>query len=624
MQFRQIALTLFELRPGAASFRPHSTQRFFTGHRLSQFMVTANQPGKRFSLTAEQLEAARSERMRQSGHAITQYEDVRTWIEETGLCLYLPRSVQAGFTAPSFVEAIAGQRVTEPHLDLIASADEFLIRLEAEGVAVRLSLNGQPGDQPDYVVASWVLPYVYALRGDRDWRRPPQLTGSRQVSQLAVQVARQLESGNQSAAQLRDALGREVTESAALRALHELWRQLRVIPVVPAPGKAALWQPLRQRFQKAIAEGASTSQVTAISVLASIYLQAVIAASMEDVELFLSALTSRSKIREVVRGLAATRQVHTTTVGQMPLYYVAGTLPEFPAESSYSLAGSSFLHRYQRQAEDQDWSSSEDSVSLAAFAERQGSLRPAASEGAPAEQPTQHREHSRPAPHGGTRPAARTAARPHAGNGSRPASATRNNGRPGGTGRPAGAGHSTGSSRPATDVRRRPAGASAGSAHPAKPAARSARPAAASGRFQKSDKPAGFARKSSDSASSGSRPDRSFGGRKPAGPKAGTGRPGANSSSQRPPARRADGTARPSGPRPAAPRSNGTRNAGPRNGSSSNPRGNGGSRNAAAPRGSAPRGSAPRSSASRRFSLVGASARNAAPKSGSKSRDNAR
>jgi hypothetical protein len=65
------------------------------------------------------------------------------------------------------------------------------------------------------------------------------------------------------------------------------------------------------RFQKAIAEGASTSQVTAISVLASIYLQAVIAASMEEVELFLAPLTARSKVREVLRGLVATRQVHT-------------------------------------------------------------------------------------------------------------------------------------------------------------------------------------------------------------------------------------------------------------------------------------------------------------------------
>jgi 23S rRNA pseudouridine2605 synthase len=325
-------------------------------------------------LTAEQLEAARAERMRQNGHGAITIEDVRTWIEETGLCIFLPRSAQAGQAAlltsptaiPTFVEAVAGQRTNEPTLELIASAESLLVRLEAEGVAVRLNLAGLPGDQPDYVVAGWVLPYIYALRGDRDWRRSPQLTGSRQVSQLAVQAAKQLDSANMTATQIRDALGREVTEAAVLRALHELWKQLRIIPVVPQVGSPALWQPLRQRFQKAIAEGASTSQVTAISVLASIYLQAVIAASMEDVEMFLSPLTSRSKIREVVRGLAATRQVHSTTMGHSPMFYVAGTLPEFPAAPSFQISaslpgyrssnykGSAYLASYLGHPHDED------------------------------------------------------------------------------------------------------------------------------------------------------------------------------------------------------------------------------------------------------------------------------
>ena len=514
-----------------------------------------------------------------------QYEDVRTWIEETGLCLFLPRSVQAGFTAPSFVEAVAGHRVTDPHLDLIASSEEFLIRLEAEGVAVRLSLNGQPGDQPDYVVASWVLPYVYALRGDRDWRRPPQLTGSRQVSQLAVQVARQLESGNQSAPQLRDALGREVTESATLRALHELWRQLRVIPVVPAPGKPALWQPLRQRFQKAIAEGASTSQVTAISVLASIYLQAVIAASMEDIELFLSALTSRSKIREVVRGLAATRQVHTTTVGQLPLYYVAGTLPEFPTEPSFSLSGSSYLQRYPIPSDDFG-SADEDSVSLAAFAERQGSVAPKNSEfnsvgssrstaksANPVSRPESAREGGR-----SNRSSARPSARPHA-------SGARNG--------------SEASSRTAADARRRPAGGGAAS-RSAKKVARIARPSA--GRFQSTDKPSGVRHASGEkSGSAATRPDRGFraaastSARKPARP----------SSSLKPGAGAKSGAATKAGARP------GTRL--------------GSGRPAAKASGATRRNeNAPRNSASRRFSLVGASARNSSSRSKSTGKSAAR
>ena len=233
-------------------------------------------------------------------------------------------------------------------------AEELLVRLETDGVAVRLNLLGQPGEQPDFVVASWVLPYVYALRGDRDWRRTPQLTGSRQVSQLAIQAYKLLETGDTTIPKLTHALGREVTETAVLRAITELWQQLRIIPVVSAPGQTAQWQLLRLRFQKAIAEGASTSQVTAISVLASIYLQAVIAASMEEVELFLAPLTARSKVREVLRGLVATRQVHTISLGHAPHFYVAGTLPEFAAPPTIYASSSMPASAYFLRSEEHD------------------------------------------------------------------------------------------------------------------------------------------------------------------------------------------------------------------------------------------------------------------------------
>jgi hypothetical protein len=308
-------------------------------------------------LTAEQLEASRAERMRLNGAGTLTFEDARTWIEETGLCLFLPRKQFANFVAPSFVEAVAGERNTTPAARSVTLAEELLVRLETEGVAVRLNLQGQPGEQPDFVVAAWVLPYVYALRGDRDWRRSPQLTGSRAVSPLAIQAYKLLEAGDATIPRLKHALGREVSESAVLRAITELWQQLRIIPVISAPGATPQWQLLRLRFQKAIAEGASTSQVTAISVLASIYLQAVIAASMEEVELFLSPLTARSKVREVLRGLVATRQVHTISLGYAPQFYVAGTLPEFAAppsiyggaySSSAMPASSEFLRSWER------------------------------------------------------------------------------------------------------------------------------------------------------------------------------------------------------------------------------------------------------------------------------------
>jgi 23S rRNA pseudouridine2605 synthase len=291
--------------------------------------------------------------MRQNGHGALTLEDARTWMEETGLCPFAPRRQFSTFTAPSFVEAVAGRHDEAPGPKQIALAEDLLVRLEHADVAVRLNLLGQPGEQADYVVASWVLPYVYALRGDRDWRRNPQLTGSRQVSPLAVEAYKLLEAGEATIPQLKHTLGREVSEAAVLRAITELWQQLRIIPVFSAPGETPRWQLLRTRYQKAIAEGASTSQVTAISVLASIYLQAVIAASMEEVELFLSPLTARSKVREVLRGLLATRQVHTIQLGHAPHFYVAGTLPEFtPAPTTYASAAmasiSSYFHdRYE-------------------------------------------------------------------------------------------------------------------------------------------------------------------------------------------------------------------------------------------------------------------------------------
>jgi len=293
--------------------------------------------------------------MRQNGLGAISLEDARTWMEETGLCLFLPKRQYSASLAPSFVEAVAGNRNSTPDSAQNALAEELLVRLEKDGVAVRLNLLGHPGEQPDYVVAAWVLPYVYALRGDRDWRRTPQLTGSRQVSPLAIQAYKRLEQGEATITELTRFLGREVSESAVLRAITELWQQLRIIPVIDAPGKPARWQLLRLRFQKAIAEGASTSQVTAISVLASIYLQAVIAATMEEVEMFLSPLTARSKIREVLRGLVATRQVHTLTLGHAPHYYVAGTLPEFaPAPTVYASSAMSVGGYFSRFNDHED------------------------------------------------------------------------------------------------------------------------------------------------------------------------------------------------------------------------------------------------------------------------------
>ncbi len=404
--------------------------------------------------------------MRQNGNGALTLEDARTWIEETGLCLFLPRRQFSSSIAPSFVEAVAGHQNATPDPKHIQLAEELLVRLELDDVAVRLNLLGQPGEQPDFVVASWVLPYVYALRGDRDWRRSPQLTGSRQVSQLAVQAYKHLEAADTTIPDLKHLLGREVTETAVLRAITELWQQLRIIPVVAAPGVAAKWQLLRHRFQKAIAEGASTSQVTAISVLASIYLQAVIAASMEEVELFLAPLTARSKVREVLRGLVATRQVHTISMGHAPHFYVAGTLPEFAVAPTLYSSSSMPASAYFMRSTDHEEEALEIEAPKPAFtapptpieidqpaevihAPRTAAVRKPASNGKPA---TARPHFSRPATHSRDRKPAQSSTS------SRPARRSGSDTR-GAAARPAGSRPATGS-RPASAARWSPKAAS--------------------------------------------------------------------------------------------------------------------------------------------------------------------
>jgi hypothetical protein len=177
------------------------------------------------------------------------------------------------------------------------------------------------------------MPFVYALRGDRNWKHAPGTEGANRVSPLVAEVWGLVEKrAGLAATEIREELGRELTEAAVLRALHELWASLRVIPIYQAGGRETLWEPLQSRHKKAVTSGAGMSQVTALSVLVSVYLQSAVAASGDDVEAFLSPLTSRSKVREAVRGLTATRQLGLIQMETQSLLHVEGSLPEFPAE----------------------------------------------------------------------------------------------------------------------------------------------------------------------------------------------------------------------------------------------------------------------------------------------------
>jgi 23S rRNA pseudouridine2605 synthase len=291
-------------------------------------------------LTREQLQAAQAAHWRQNQNPILTLEDAAGWLEQHPLCLYLPRRAQLPAPAPSFVEACMGRAHGTPGATAIEQAHALLTRLIAQGSAVALNLLGGVSEQPDFLVASQALPYVLSLRGDADWKHAPQKSSGHKVSPLVLELWKALDKdGGLTAPEARENLGRELTEAAVLRGLCELWQGLRISPVFAEPGQAARWELLRVRHRDALATASTTSQVTALSLLVSMYLQSVYAASSEEIEVFLSPVASRSRVREAVRGLSATRQIHSLSMDAQTYYFLEDGLPEF-AEPAASPAAS--------------------------------------------------------------------------------------------------------------------------------------------------------------------------------------------------------------------------------------------------------------------------------------------
>ncbi len=301
--------------------------RFFSGAAGRE---RAEFPRQDDEMTKEQLQAARAAHWRQKQNPILTIEDAEGWLEEHPLCLYLPRQVQLPAPAPSFVEACMGSNQATPDMAAIERAGDLMARLTGSGSAVPLNLLGGGGEQPDFLASRQALPFVVALRAEADWKHAPQRTAGRQVSPLVLELWKTLDSeGALTAAEAREKLGRELTEAAVLRAVGELWQVLRVIPVHGAAGEPAHWELLRIRYRDALTAAASTGQVTALSLLVSMYLQSVYAATGEEIEIFLSPVASRSRIREAVRGLSATRQIHSLSMDAQTYYFLENGLPEF-------------------------------------------------------------------------------------------------------------------------------------------------------------------------------------------------------------------------------------------------------------------------------------------------------
>ncbi len=283
----------------------------------------------------DQLAATRAAHWHQEGQKLLTIEALREWLQRSGLVLYLPRP-QLGAPAPSWVEATLGKAEAAPEVGVADAARTLLARLIAEGSAVPLNLLGATGgmgtDVPDFVASAAVFSYVFTLRGNKAWKQPPATAGAVKVSPLALAAYEILAAKvSLSAYDLATQLGKEVTEGAVLRALTELWSQLRVIPVPQWDGAATLWELTSSRFTKQIKAGANAGQPSALSALISLYLGQAMAATEDEIESFLSPLAPRSRVRDVIHALLAGRQLETLVVKGKTLLHVAGDLPVFVA-----------------------------------------------------------------------------------------------------------------------------------------------------------------------------------------------------------------------------------------------------------------------------------------------------
>jgi hypothetical protein len=277
-----------------------------------------------------QLGAARATAWKQAGEPLLTLEAARDWINECGLVLFAPRASQLPVPAPSLVEATLGAANAAPTLAETEVARGLVSRLVGEGLALPLNLLGVPGDAPDFVVSAQVFSYIFTMRGDKAWKLPPSTSGAVKVSPLGLKVYEALtERGPLAASELALELGREVTETAILRSLTELWSQLRVIPLLQQGDGVTLWELTSRRFTKVIKAGANAGLPTALSALVSLYLAQVFVATEEEVTTFLSPLTARSRVREVLHALVGARQLETVVLEGKTLLHIPGTLPAF-------------------------------------------------------------------------------------------------------------------------------------------------------------------------------------------------------------------------------------------------------------------------------------------------------
>jgi len=278
-------------------------------------------------MTELELRHLRREKWRIEGEPIRTLEESREFVDSVGMCLLYPDPAYPAILLPTFIAASMGTEDGLPTRKASLSdsrvkyAEDLVVRLVRDKSAFEAQL---PGGM--LLLSPEVFPYFYALASDRQPKQPIRSRERGKASPLTEHVFRKLEErGAMSERQLREELGGALSQVGLDRALAELRSALKIVQT-ERDGKAGeVWDLYYRWAPEAINQGVRISDAEALSALISKYLDAVVAATQEEIENFFSSFSSRARVTEVVRALLAAREFTYTPSETRTLITVAHT-----------------------------------------------------------------------------------------------------------------------------------------------------------------------------------------------------------------------------------------------------------------------------------------------------------
>jgi hypothetical protein len=262
------------------------------------------------------LEQLRDDKWRLNGIPARTIEDARSFLESVGFCMMYPQ--RQTVLAPTFIGAWVGSDENLPtwqHAFADPRAQEattLMVRMLRERDAYEANLFNENA----LLVAASIFPYFYALAGDRSPKQPPKAGPRSEYSQLAADTFALIQrKGPISKQQMREDLGGSVSLVALDHMLGELWSRLRITRVDYDNQGGSSWDVLYRWSPEAVREGMEISVGEALSFLISKYLDCVIAADQQEIELFFGNFVSRSRVKDAVNLLLNARELSYVRVG---------------------------------------------------------------------------------------------------------------------------------------------------------------------------------------------------------------------------------------------------------------------------------------------------------------------